>query len=193
MWSFPDFSREAPILRPGVGTPTPGRPACLAHPSSSWSIPERPPQPLLAAWPRALRGGMQLLSDIPAAAQTQWHFVKSWATPSPLSVCWRCRGNQIPCLYVPPLPALLQSAPSPTPLSWPPRISPSLPRDIEATEGGSKHLPLSGTRERLFGRRGCLKCVRTTFSVRARPRCGHSRSVGVAEFHPCAGRVCLSM
>lgn len=104
MWSFPDFSREAPILRPGVGTPTPGRPACLAHPSSSWSIPERPPQPLLAAWPRALRGGMQLLSDIPAAAQTQWHFVKSWATPSPLSVCWRCRGNQIPCLYVPPPP-----------------------------------------------------------------------------------------
>lgn len=102
LWSFPDFSREAPILRQGVGKPTPGRPACLAHPVFILSIPERSPQPLLVAWPRALWGGTQLHSDIPAAAQTQWHFVKSWATPSPLSVCWRCRGNQIPCLYVPP-------------------------------------------------------------------------------------------
>lgn len=78
------------------------RPACL-------SIPERSRQPLLVAWP-ALWLGMQLHSDIPVAAQTQWHFVKSWATPSPLSVCWCCYGNQIPSLYVPlSLPAPVSS------------------------------------------------------------------------------------
>lgn len=46
-------------------------------------------------------GRMKLHSDIPEAAQTQWHFVKSWATPSPLSVCWYCCGNQMPFLSVP--------------------------------------------------------------------------------------------
>lgn len=57
-------------------------------------------------WPGpALWGGMQLHSDIPVAAQTQWHFVKSWATPSPceclLVLLWQ--PNTLPLWS--PLPA----------------------------------------------------------------------------------------
>lgn len=116
-WSFPNSFWEAPFCGWGVRKPTPE--ACLSVPSlsSPGAFLRGPGSPYW--WPGpALWGGMQLHSDIPVAAQTQWHFVKSWATPSPLSVCWCCCGNQIPSLYVPPIPCLLQSAPSPTPLLW---------------------------------------------------------------------------
>lgn len=109
MWSFPNSFWEAPFCGWGVRKPTPE--ACLSVPSlsSPGAFLRGPGSP--CSWPGpALWGGMQLHSDIPVAAQTQWHFVKSWATPSPLSVCWCCRGNQIPSLYVPhSLPAPVSS------------------------------------------------------------------------------------
>lgn len=106
------------LLWPAVGKSTPGRHACLSTPAFILSIPERYRQFLLVAWPQALWEGVQLSSDIPVAAQTQWHFIKSFAPPSSSKCLLLFHSNQIPFLYVPPFFASLQSAPSPTPLLW---------------------------------------------------------------------------
>lgn len=86
--SFPTFFWEAPVSWLAVGKASLGGLLVFSTPAFTLSIPERYRQSLLVAWPRALWEGMQLLSDIPVAAQTQWHFIKSRATPSALSVCW---------------------------------------------------------------------------------------------------------
>lgn len=131
LWLFVEFPNfwKALVLWLGIGNPHLGGLHVFSMPVFILSIPERYRQSLLVAWPQALWGGTQLHSDIPAAAQTQWHFLKSWTTPSLLSVCWCHHGNQMPFLYVP----LPHSAPSPAPLWWPPHIPPLLPRRTEPT------------------------------------------------------------
>lgn len=127
------------------------------------SIPERYRQSLLVAGPQALWGGMQLHSDIPVAAQTQWHFVKSWTAPALVSVCWRCHGSPMPFLYAPP-----SSLGSITNTST---VASSHPSPVaKGHRGYGVRIKTSSftwyPRVRLLGRSRGLKCIRTIFSVR---------------------------
>lgn len=132
------------------------------------------------AWPGPPPAGMQPHSGIPAAAQTQWHFIKSWATPSPLSVCWRCPGNQIPSLGASPLHAPLLSAPSPTPLLWASSDPSLVAKGRRGCRTRIKTPSPSGPQEPgLFGRSGGL--------TSGLPWCGHNSPVGVVGSSNCTG------